>query len=150
MSFRYATLAVVGLACLLIGFFVAKVWNRKHPAAVQMQSAELHRTLDLSHYGTYRGAPAPSNPPLHLHAALLRLDLVLPRLSPPGTYYIMVAADKNGLNPVASAKGIAAGNDQRMVVAVSLDLRSAAPGKYILSTQLKGEDAPYTYPLQIR
>ena len=149
ISFRYATLAVVGLACLLIGFVVANVWNRKHPAVVQMRSAELHRTLDLSQYGTYRGAQAPSNPPLHLPAALLGLDIVLPRLSQPGTYYIMVAANKNGINPVASAKGTAAGNDQRMVVTVSLDLRSAAPGKYILSTQLQGEDAFYTYPLQI-
>ena len=149
LSFRYATLAVVGLACLLIGIVVANVWNRKHPAVVQMQSAELHRALDLSQYGTYRGAQVPSTPPLHLPAALLRLDLVLPRLSPPGTYYIMVAADKNGLNPVASAKGTAAGNDQRMVVTVSLDLRSAMPGKYVLSTQLQGEDAPYSYPIQI-
>lgn len=149
LSVRYATVAVMGLACLLIGFVVANVWNRRHTAAVQNQSAELHRTLDLSQYGTYRGAQIPSNPPLHLPAALLRLELVLPRLSQPGTYYIMVAADQNGLNPVASAKGTTVGTDPRLVVTVSLDLRSAAPGKYVLSTQLQGEDAPYTYPLQI-
>jgi hypothetical protein len=35
------------------------------------------------------------------------------------------------------------------VVTVSLDLRSATPGKYVMLTQLQGEDAPYTYPLQI-
>ncbi len=80
----------MGLACLLVGFVVANVWNRKHPTVVQVQSAELHRTLDLSQYGTYRGDQPASNPPLHLPAALLRLELVLPRLSQPGAYSIMV------------------------------------------------------------
>jgi hypothetical protein len=149
LSFRYAAAAAMGLVCLLVGFVVANAWNRKHPAVVQVQSAELHRTLDLSQYGTYRGDQPASNPPLYLPAALVNLELVLPRLSQPGEYYIMVAADKNGLNRVACATGTAAGADPRTVVNVSLDLRSAKPGNYVLSTQLQGEDAPYTYPLQI-
>jgi hypothetical protein len=61
----------------------------------------------------------------------------------------MVAADGNGHNRVACATVTAVGSDPRAVVTVSLDLRNAAPGKYVLSTQLQGEDAPYTYPLQI-
>ena len=149
LSLRYVAVAAMGLGCLLVGLVVANVWNRKHPAVVQVQSAEIHRTLDLSQYGTYRGDQSPSNPPLHLPAALVNLELILPRLSQPGTYSIMVAADKNGLNRVACATGTAVGADPRTVVAVSLDLRSATPGKYILSTQLQGEDAPYSYPLQI-
>ena len=134
---------------MLVGFVVANAWNRNHPAVVQVRSAKIHRTLDLSQYGTYRGDQPPSNPPLHLPAALVNLELVLPRLSQPGAYSIMVASDKNGLNRVACATGTAVGGDPRTVVTVSLDLRSATPGKYILSTQLQGEDAPYTYPLQI-
>jgi hypothetical protein len=149
LSFRYAAVAAIGLGCLLAGFVVANVWNRKHPTVVQVPSAELHRTLDLSQYGTYRGDQPLSNPPLHLPAALLKLELVLPRLSRPGAYSIMVARDKNGLNRVACATGTAVGADPRTVVTVSLDLRSATPGRYVLSTQLQGEDAPYTYPLQI-
>jgi hypothetical protein len=149
LSARYAAVAVLGLACLLVGFVVANVWNRKHPTVVQVQSAELQRTLDLSQYGTYRGDEPASNPPLHLPVALLRLELVLPRLSQPGAYSIAVASDRNGLNRVACAKGTAVGADPRTVVTVSLDLRSATPGKYVLLTQLQGEDAPYTYPLQI-
>jgi hypothetical protein len=149
LRFRYAAVAAMGLACLLIGFVVANVWYRKHPAVVQVQSAELHRTLDLSQYGTYRGDQPASNPPLHLPAALLRLELVLPRLSQPGAYSIAVASDRNSLNRVACAKGTAVGADPRTVVTVSLDLRSATPGKYVLLTQLQGEDAPYAYPLQI-
>jgi len=119
-------------------------WN-----VVQVQSVELDRTLDVSQYGTYRGEQPASNPPLHLPAALLRVELVLPRLSPPGAYSIMVASDRNGLNRVACAKGTAVGADPRTVVTVSLDLRSATPGKYVLLTQLQSEDAPYSYPLQI-
>lgn len=149
LRFRYAAVAAMGFACLLVGFVVANLWNRKHPTVVQVQSAELHRTLDLSQYGTYRGDQPPSNPPLHLPAALLKLELVLPRLSQPGTYSIMVAADKNGVNRVACTTGTAVGADPRTVVTVSLDLRSATPGRYVLLTQLQGEDAPYTYPLQI-
>ena len=147
--FRHAAVAAMGLACLLVGFVLANAWNRRHPAVVQVQSAEVHRTLDLSQYGTYRGGEPKSNPPLHLPAALVRLELVLPRLSQPGVYSIMVAPAKNGLNRVACATGSAVGADPRTVVTVSLDLRSAAPGNYTLSTQLQGEDAPYTYPLQI-
>ena len=62
LRFRYAAVAAMGLACLLVGFVVANVWNRKHPTVVQVQSAELHRTLDLSQYGTYRGDQPLSNP----------------------------------------------------------------------------------------
>jgi hypothetical protein len=134
LRFRYAAIAAMGLACLLVGFVVANVWNRKHPTVVQVQSAELHRTLDLSEYGTYRGDQPPSNPPLHLPAALLKVELVLPRLSQPGAYSIAVASDKSGLNRVACATGTAAGTDLRTVITVSLDLRSATPGKYVLST----------------
>jgi hypothetical protein len=61
----------------------------------------------------------------------------------------MVASDKKALNRVACATGTAVGADPRTVVSVSLDLRNATPGKYVLLTQLQGEDAPYTYPLQI-
>jgi hypothetical protein len=149
LSARYAAVAAMGLACLLGGSVVDNVWNRRHPGAVQVQLAELHRTLDLSQYGTYRGDQPAGTPPLHLPPAVVSLELVLPRLSPSGEYSIMVAADKDGRNPVACAKGTAVGADPRTVVTVSLDLRSATPGRYVLSTQLKGEDAPYSYPLQI-
>jgi hypothetical protein len=57
----------------------------------------------------------------------------------------MVVSDKNGLNRVACATKTTVGADPRTVVTVSLDLRSA-PGKYVLSTQLQGEDAPTSIP----
>ena len=61
----------------------------------------------------------------------------------------MVVSDKNCLNRIVCATGTAVGADPRTVVTVPLDLRSATPGKYVLSTQLQGEDASSTYPLQI-
>jgi hypothetical protein len=148
-SLRYLALAAMGLGCLLVGIVVAHVWSRKHSSVAQVQPAELHRTLDLSQYGTYRGDQATTNPPVLLPATLLRLEIVLPRFSQTGAYDVMVAAGKNGIGRVASAKGIAVGTDSRTVVTVSLDLRRAKPGQYVLSTQFQGDDASYTYPLKI-
>jgi len=39
LRFPYVAVAALGLACLLVGFLVANLWNRKHPT-VQVQSAE--------------------------------------------------------------------------------------------------------------
>jgi hypothetical protein len=149
LSFRFTVVAAMVLGCLLVGFVIAHVWNRKHPSVAQIQPGELHRTLDLSQYGTYRGDQPTNNPPLLLPAAHLRLEIVLPRLSQAGIYSIMIAADKNGLGRVASAKGIAVGADPRTVVTVSFDLRRVKPGKYVLSTQFQGQDASYAYPVAI-
>jgi hypothetical protein len=148
-GFRYLALAAMGLGCLLVGIVVAHVWSRKHSSVALVQPAQLHRTLDLSQYGTYRGDQATTNPPVLLPAVLLRLEIVLPRFSQPGAYDIMVAVGKNGIGRVASAKGIAVGTDSRTVVTVPLDLRRAKPGKYVLSTRFQGDDASYTYPLEI-
>ena len=139
----------MGLVCLLVGFVVANVWDRKHPAVVQAQSAELHRTLDLSQYGTYRGDQPASNPPLHLPAALVSLELVLPRLSPPGAYSIMVAAGRKR----PQSCGMRNSNFGRIRSTDGGHRVSRPPKRSTrqlhLATQLRGEDAPYTHPLQI-
>jgi len=139
----------MGLACLLVGFVVANVWNRKHPTVVQVQTAELHRTLDLSQYGNLPRRPAGEQPSTPSSRQAAQAGTCPASSEQPGAYSIMVASDKNGLNRVACATGTAVGADPRTVVTVSLDLRSATPGEYVLLTQLQGEDAPYTYPLQI-
>jgi hypothetical protein len=148
LSLRYMAVAARGLGYLLVGFVVAHFWSRKHPTVAQVQPAELHRTLNLSQYGTC-GDRTTTNPPLLLPGALLILELVLPRLSQPGAYDITVATGENGIGRVASARGIAAGADSRTVVTVPLDLRQAKPGKYVLSTQFQDDDPSYTYPLEI-
>ena len=107
-----------------------------------IQSVALRRTLDLSEYGTPRGEETVSVPDLSLPPALVELELILPRLSDPGNYFVMVAPDKSGQNRIACAKAVAAGNRPAMLLTVTLDLRSAKPGKYILSTEREGEGGP--------
>ena len=146
---RLSAFGVVGLACLLIGFLTATVWYHRSPHPASIQSAEIRRTLDLSEYGTSRGEQAVYVPALVLPAALVKLELILPRLSDPGNYFVMVAPDENGQNRIACAKAVAVGNDPRTSLTVTLDLRSAKPGKYILSTEREEEGGPYFYPLTI-
>ncbi len=107
----------------------------------------VRRTLDLSDYGTYRGEQAPSVPVLSLPAALVKLTLILPRFSDPGNYFVVVAPDRSRRNRIASAKAVAIGADPRTLLTVTLDLRNAEPGKYVLATEREGEGGPYFYPL---
>ena len=146
---RLPAFAAVGLACLLIGFLTATIWHHRSTRPTSIQSAELRRTLDLSEYGTPRGEETVYVPDLSLPAALVELELILPRLSDPGNYFVMVAPDRSGQNRIACAKAVAMGNDPRTLLTVTLDLRSAKPGKYILSTEREGEGGPYFYPLTI-
>ncbi len=146
---RRIAFAAVALACLLVGVLTAIVWHRRSEHSTSIQSAEVRRTLDLTEYGNYRGQHEASVPALSLPPALVKLDLILPRLSDPGNYFVMVAPDESGQNRIAGAKAVAVGSDPRTVLIVSLDLRKATPGKYILSTEREGEGGPYFYPLTI-
>jgi hypothetical protein len=142
-----------------MGFIAATYRNHLRPAVQQVpQSADLRptanlteRTLDLTEYGTYRGVgDEPAKPPLILPAALLHVDLILPRFSEAGMYSIMVAADRGGKDRLACASGLAVAAGGRTAVDFVLDLRSAKPGDYLLLTQLKGLDDSYSYPLRVQ
>jgi hypothetical protein len=146
---RLSAAAAVGLACLLIGILTATVWLHRFSRSTSIQSVEVRRTLDLSDHGTYRGEQAAPSAALTLPAALVKLELILPRLSDPGNYFVMVAPDKSGRNRIASAKAVAVGADPRRLLTVTLDLRRAKPGRYFLSTEREGEAGPYLYPLTI-
>jgi hypothetical protein len=155
---RVAAAIALGVACLLVGFVVATYWNHSRPSILPGPSASIQRTmsftersLDLTDYGTYRGAgDTPTKPPLLLPAALLHVNLILPRFSEPGRYQIMVAQDRNGKNGLASASGTAASNGSRTTVDVALDLRGTKPGDYWLLTRLNTDDDFYSYPLKIQ
>jgi hypothetical protein len=117
----------------------------------QQATAVVDRTLDLTNYGTYRGlGDQATQPPLNLLAALLRLNLILPRFSQSGAYTIMVAGDRDGSGRVACTTGITTtvGNQTKLIV--TLDLRGAKPGSYFLLTELSGHQNFYAYPLNIQ
>ena len=153
---RIAAIVILSAACLIVGFVVAKYWNHQNPVASnppagQQASAAIDRTLDLTNYGTFRGAEEqPPKPPLNLPAALLHVNLILPRFSEAGPYTIIVVAGHEGTSRIAYATGNAsiAGNQTKLIV--TLDLRRAKPGSYVLLTELSGQDDWYSYPLRIQ
>jgi hypothetical protein len=153
---RLAAIAGLCAACLIVGFVVAKYWNRQSPVAPnppagQQASAVVDRTLDLTNYGTFRGAEEqPPKPPLNLPAALLHVNLILPRFSESGPYTIIVVAGREGTNRIAYATGTANTVGNRTRLTVTLDLRHAKPGSYVLLTGLSGQDDWYSYPLRIQ
>ena len=153
---RLAAIAALCAACLIVGFVVAKYWNRQNfpasnPLAGQQASAVVDRTLDLTNYGTFRGAEQQRpKPPLNLPAALLHVNLILPRFSEAGPYIIIVVAGREGANRIAYATGNASIVGNQTKLTVTLDLRRARPGSYALLTELSGQDDWYSYPLRIQ
>jgi hypothetical protein len=139
---RYIAVAWLALASVVVGGIVDFVLYHWRPAGAHVQMGELRRTLDLSQQVATKA-------PLHLPAALLRLEIVLPQTSQAGVYDIAVASGGNGGENVARAEGNSSGAGPRIAVIVSLDLRHAAPGKYELAAQLRGENTPHLYPLEI-
>jgi hypothetical protein len=139
---RHIAVAWLGLAGVVVGGVVAFVLRHWRPAAADVQLGELRRTLDLSQQ-------LATEAPLHLPAALLKLEIVLPQRSQPGLYDLVIAAPGIGGERVARAEGNSTGTDPRIAVIACFDLRNAAPGNYVLSTQLEGENAPHLYPLEI-
>jgi len=153
---RWAALAALCAACLIVGFVVARYWNRQNlvasnPPSGQQASAVVDRTLDLTNYGTFRGAQQqPPKPPLNLPASLLHVNLILPRFSEAGPYTIIVVAGREGTNRIAYATGNASLVGDQTKLTVTLDLRRAKPGSYVLLTELSGQDDWYSYPLRIQ
>ena len=140
----YFPLAVMGVLSLL-GGSANSVLNRKRAADAPGEPPE-NRILDLFEYAT---ETIRSRPPLRLPARCLRLQMILPRWSPAGDYSITVAKGEGSLTEIASAAGAAAMIGVKTVVVVCLDLRPALAGRYALSTCLRGDSDPKTYPLLI-
>lgn len=153
---RWVAVAALCAACLIVGFVIAKYLNRQSPVASnppggQQESAVVDRTLDLTNYGTFRGAEEqPPKPPLNLPAALLHVNLILPRFSEAGPYTIIVVAGREGTDRIAYATGNATLVGNQTKLTVTLDLRHAKPGSYVLLTELSGQDDWYSYPLRIQ
>jgi hypothetical protein len=85
-----------------------------------------------------------------LPAALLHVNLILPRFSESGAYTIMVASDRNGKGRLACTTGVATTVGNQTKLAVTLDLLRAKPGDYLLLTELSGQEDFYSYPLHIQ
>ena len=111
------------------------------------QSASVTRTLDLSEYGTTRGAPT-TLPPLVLTSRVVAVNLILPRFSEPGPYSVSILETKE-TRALAQAAGVAVQEGTRTTLTVHFDLRTAKAGRYYLSTTHGTDAAAYYYPLEI-
>ena len=111
------------------------------------RSASVTRTLDLSEYGTTRGSPS-TLPSLTLPRRIVAVSLILPRFSEPGPYSVSILETKE-TRARSQAEGVAVQEGTRTMLTVHLDLRTAKPGRYYLSTTHGTDAAAYYYPLQI-
>lgn len=148
-------------ACILLAVFLMRFTRKQAqvqvarigpPPAVSTSQPEVARDLDLSQYLTTRGANSDEAFPLKqvsLPAAVVHLRILLPRLSRPGEYHVAVSIDRSGNNVVADGNGMATGADPHTMLAVTLDLRRAAPGSYFLSTESEQDGGAYYYPLKL-
>ena len=148
---RWVLATSLVVACFVVGLISVVLIERSlHRPAAQLEMAQFERTVDLSSYGTFRGTDTIPLREVSLPAALVRLQIVLPRLSNQGNYTVTVSRDREGNDTVARAQGVATGSDPRTVLTVTLDLRTARPGRYFLSTERESDGGAYYYPLEIR
>lgn len=147
-------------ACLLVAvglFGVKTIVKKSEGDAVgnqQKQSGQLaamDRTIDLFNHGTVRGGADP-NPleAVSLPSTLVHLHLILPRFSDAGSYVVAVSKDRAGTAIVARGTAKTRGDGQRLLLDVSLDLRSAQAGSYFLATVRESDNGTYYYPLNVQ
>ena len=158
---RRRLLAWAIAACLLIGVGIygsRLLFKKSEPSVVtggiQKPAGELaaaDRTIDLFNHGTVRGGSDP-NPldAVSLPSTLVHLHLILPRFSDPGSYVVAVSKDRDGAAIVARGTGKTVGSGQRLLLDVSLDLRSAEAGSYFLATVRESDNGTYYYPLNVQ
>ncbi len=125
----------------------------EHSSGIEMtMSTPVDAQIDLSNAGTYRGQTDETNElqAITLPAAIVRLNVTLPRFSDAGPYEILVSKDQTAKQVVARAVGRAQEMDNRELLNVTLDLRAARKGAYFLAT-VRGEDGgTYYYPVTVK
>lgn len=134
-------------ACAVGLFFYLHKPNR----AVNIDSspsATVSRTLDLSREAPTRGVDQ-QLPITSIPSRSVDLTLILPALSEAGGYSVAVKKDKQDERPVVAGQGVAAIEDQRTLLRVTLHLENVPAGTYYLSTTYDSDEATYYYPLRI-
>lgn len=108
-------------------------------------------TIDLSNRGVSRGVEQPlAASPVVLPRKLIKLHLILPYFSPPGSYRVEVGKEANSGLASVDGTAIAVAHGARTELSVQLDLRKIAPGSYYLGTVGAADGGSYFYPLVLR
>ena len=123
-----------------------------HAGALVASSAPVAVQVDLFSAITTRGVGDGATPiqQVSLPAAVVNLRVTLPRYSETGQYEVLVSKDRAGDESVAKGLGSAAETNGKVVVPVTLDLRSAKPGAYFLATVRGSDNGTYYYPLEVK
>jgi hypothetical protein len=135
-------------------YVVSRHQNPTVGTTVQIaESSPVAATVDLWNSGTSRSIGDDATPlqEVSLPAAVVQLEVILPRFSETGTYSVKVSSDKSGNQVIAEGTGEAIEKDHGKVkVGVSLDLRRAKRGAYFLATVRGTDNGTYYYPLKIK
>ena len=115
-------------------------------------SVPVESHVDLFNAGTSRGLTDGINElqSVILPAAIVHLNLTLPRFSDPGPYQILVSKDKAASQIVAKAAASTRETNGREILEMTLDLRSAKTGAYFLATVRGDDNGTYYYPLTVK
>jgi hypothetical protein len=144
----YTSLAIAAsiLIAAVVGFGVTSYIGHRAPAA---EMAVVNRTLDLWDRGATRGVDQEHvDGEMNLPKRIVKLQVVLPRLSESGRYTIGIARTKTERNLV-QATGPSVTSGRKEMVTVVLDLRSAESGVYFLTTTHEQDEASYYYPVKV-
>lgn len=143
-------LATAVTACGIIAAIVtvARYQMQKHSLA--KNSAVVAETVNLWNAGAFRGQQPSQLQSVTLPAARVRLTIILPRFSSPGSYVVAVTHGPDGNGLISAAVASTIHNGQQETLTLHLDLRHAHAGQYFLSTTHEQGQASYYYPLQIR
>jgi hypothetical protein len=145
VSRTYLPMWAWALAIMLIVFCISAYLYRRPDAE---QSAIVAETLNLSDYGTTRGSSATA-PVVKLPRRDVKVTIILPRLSDPGPYAVDVLETKQASISAAHGYGKAVQQGSQTLLTVNLDLHTAKPGLYYLSTTHGTDEASYYYPLEV-
>ena len=142
------------LLLIVGGAAIYELNSKPHHGSMEVASSvPRDAAVDLFEATTARGVGTEDDAaPLQqvtLPAAVVRLSVTLPRFSQIGEYRIMVSTDRAGSQVVATGLGLARDNAGKVMVNVTLDLRSAKPGSYFLATVRGSDNGTYYYPLQV-
>jgi hypothetical protein len=153
---RLRLVAAAAALIVIVGgeaLYLTHSWqSTSHSGTMAESTAPVTMSVDLFNAVTTRGIGDEATPikRASLPAAIVRLTVTLPRFSQTGKYEVLVFKDRAGHQSVANGVGTAAQVGGKVLLPVTLDLRSATPGAYFLATVRGSDDGTYYYPLQVR
>lgn len=151
---KWAYALAASVLLIVGGTTIYELNSKTHRSSMEVASSSPRdAAVDLFEATTARGVGTEDDAaPLQqvtLPAAVVRLSVTLPRFSQVGEYRIMVSTDRAGSQVVATGLGVAQENSGKVMVNVTMDLRSAKPGSYFLATVRGSDNGTYYYPLQV-